>query len=165
MRKVLRRGAPVRSATEQYTIHALACGFPSSVIHIPKPIHLESRVSYTMEEVYAHMKIPPDMYPKIPELFVALLEFQQYMVDHGYWAYGYTVLVSMGKFYLVDFGQFGSIDGGYVRFPKNKTIHRLYDLQSYFDLQLTVDPTAPDAEVEKIDVPFSMDPDVTVVFT
>jgi hypothetical protein len=165
VRKVLRRGAIARSMTEQYAIHTLAYQFQSSVIHIPKPDCLESPVSYTMEEVYAHMLLPTDMYPKIPELFVALLEFQQYMVGQGYWAYGYNVLVSMGKFYIVDFSQFGSIDGNYVRFPKNKTIHRLSDLQTYFDLQLTVDPTAPDAEVEKIDAPFSMDPDVSVVFT
>ncbi len=165
VRKVLRRGAMARSMTEQYAIHSLAHQFQSSVIHIPKPGRLESSVSYTMEEVYAHMLLPTDMYPKIPELFVALLEFQQYMVGHGYWAYGYNVLVSMGKFYIVDFSKFGSIDGSYVRFPKNRAIHRLSDLQTYFDLQLTVEPSAPDAEAEKIDAPFSMDPDVSVVFT
>lgn len=156
VQKIIKRRAPVRSAPEQYEIHAVAAEFVSDVIKIPKPHAVVSKQSYTMEHIYDAVKVPQNDYLKIPQLFVALLEFQQYMNTRGYWAYGYTVLTAWGRFYLVDFSGFGAIDGHYVKFPKNRTIHRLCDLQGYFELELP-------SETEKIEAPFHMDPDLVVI--
>lgn len=154
--KIIKRLAPVRSAHEQYEIHKIATEFVSDVVKIPKVHDIVSKQSYTMEHLYDFAQVRPSDYAKIPQLFVALLEFQQFMKDRGYWAYGYSVLVTWGKFYVVDFSGFGAIDGHYVKFPKNKTIYRLCDLQGYFELELH-------SEMEKIEAPFPMDPDVAVI--
>lgn len=154
--KIIKHRAPVRSAPEQYEIHVVAAEFISDVIKIPKPYSIVSKQSYTMEHIYDTVKVQQNDYAKIPQLFVALLEFQQFMNDRGYWAYGYSVLTAWGKFYLVDFSGFGSIDGAYVKFPKNRTIHRLCDLQGYFELELP-------SETEKIEAPFPMDQDLVVI--
>ena len=154
--KIIKRRAPVRSAPEQYDIHKIAEGFVSDIITIPKVHNLVSRQSYTMEHIYDTVKVNPDDYMRIPNLFVALLEFQQFMTERGYWAYGYSVLATLDKYYLVDFSGFGAIDGYYVKFPKNATVHRLCDLQGYFELELP-------SKTEKIEAPFPMDPEVVVI--
>jgi hypothetical protein len=154
--KIIKQRALVRSAPEQYEIHKIAEEFTSDIMTIPKVYNLVSKQSYTMEYIYDTVKVNPGDYMRTPNLFVALIEFQQFMMERGYWAHGYNVLAALGRYYLVDFSGFGAIDGDYVKFPKNATIHRLCDLQGYFELELP-------SESEKIDVPFPMDPDLVAI--
>lgn len=112
--KVVHYNSQVRSAYEQFEIHTYASDFKSHLLHIPKPYRLVDEFSYLMEHVYEADVFD---YKENRALIEELLKFTSFMIDLGYFPYGYSVLRTVkNKFYLVDFSRFGSIDKGNVRF-------------------------------------------------
>jgi hypothetical protein len=141
LRKTIKRGAPVRSSTEQFAIHSLASMFSNPYIQVVKPLNLESSRSYTMEHIWEYVVIPEQEYSKFPNLFVALMEFQQYMALRGYWAWGYKVLWNQQKCYIVDYSRFGTIDRDRVRFPDERGLRSVENIEERFHLVAV--PAAP----------------------
>lgn len=134
MRKTVKRRAPVRSAVEQYSIHNLAYMFHHPHLKTVKPLELESARSYTMEQLYEGVIIPERDYSKFPDLFVGLMEFQQYMAHRGYWAWGYKVIWNGKVCILLDYSRFGTIDRDRVRFPGERVLRSVDNIEERFHL-------------------------------
>jgi hypothetical protein len=138
VKRILKSG--VRSATEQYEIHKIACDFKHELLRAPCVGELLDSKSYSMEQIYEYHKLHPfilDMYPPLKE---ALRAYSDYMKSHGYFPYGYTILISDLKFIIIDFSQYGSIQGDRVYFKHLKRIlplsvgQELYDTPSYMNI-------------------------------
>jgi hypothetical protein len=162
VRKRINRGAHVRSAKEQFMIHSLAYEYKHPHITTVKPLMVESAKSYIMEELPDFARIIPETSYNIHiDLFTGLMEFQQFMVQRGYWPYGYTVMLvpSVDKCYILDYSQFGTIDRDRVRFPGEPYLRTTCDIEDRFPLAVgppaeSLGPmTSPllDLTLEKID--------------
>lgn len=124
--KKMKRGAPVRSAVEQYEIHCIANRFVSPILKIPKAYELFGTDSYSMEHILPHGEfIPFQHYKQFPGLMCELNRFFGYMVSEGYFPYKFTILYYPGDiFILLDFSLFGSYNNGMVKFK-----HRIRPVQ------------------------------------
>lgn len=122
IRKIVKRGAQVRSAYDQYTIHLFACTFDSCILHFPK-VYAHSDNSYTMEHHFDLVYVPEEEYTKHPLLISELIRFFQYMTSNGYWPTGFSVFQTGSTYLLLDFSRFGYTDGRFVRFPKQRIFY------------------------------------------
>lgn len=139
VRKIVRPGQYTRSAREQYEIHEHAVQFPSAILRVP-PVHtLESRQSYIMYEIPLNcVRIPNDTHGDHPVLIAELIQFYDYMASFGYFAYGFTIFQTGSAYILLDFSQFGSIQGEYVRFPGLQTRFHIHDAFAIFGIRVTI---------------------------
>ena len=115
--KSVKRGAPVRSATEQHTIHSIAAQYSSPILRIPRVYECVSHRAYIMEHVAPGHFVPPCLY-KNGEMFLEELNrFFKYMLQEGYFPYNFTILYHEDNtFSLLDFSQFGTVADGLVKF-------------------------------------------------
>lgn len=148
VRKVVKRGAPVRSAAEQFMIHSLAYTFVHPHIKTVKPICVESPRAYTMEQIYEGLLIPESDYQKHSELYVGLMEFQQFMAVRGYWPWGYKILWNGHTCFILDFSNFGTIDRDRIQFPKDKHRRTVGDVDDRFPL--VIRPESPALTLELV---------------
>jgi hypothetical protein len=141
----------VRSAVEQWEIHSLALHFESPVLYIPKLYNLESAGAYTMEQFYDGKLLNTDEYYGHAFLMSELERFKRYMISCGYWPFGFKVFHDgrHGRYILIDFSRFGTIDGGQVKFPK---IKKLFTLQEAEDTLWTYYPVKTHYEEIKEDL-------------
>jgi hypothetical protein len=122
--KIVGRGANVRSAREQYEIHTYAYEFKSDILKIPKPECLIDSNSYLMEHVPQAYFLDPRAYRTDHPFLHELNRFYHHMISLGYYPHGFTVLNhTNGTYTLLDFSQFGSVQGGMIRFK-----HLLYPI-------------------------------------
>ena len=128
--KSIRSGCKTRSAVEQFQIHSYAYSFASDILHIPKPVSIVDRKSYTMEEFETGVFVHPDTYFHSSTLFDEVIRFYKYMMDAGYWPYGYTIYkYNTTQYVLCDFSGFGTIQGQCVKFPKDPRVYALKDME------------------------------------
>jgi hypothetical protein len=139
--KKVRKGAPVRSATEQHTIHELAAQFCSPVLKIPRVYDLIDSKSYIMEHRPPGNYVPSQAYKGHQILIQELVRFYQFMVNSGYYPFGFTILQHPdGTYSLFDFGQFGSVEKDHVKFKHLiKPIHNLLADRIYGILNFLLD--------------------------
>lgn len=138
IRKIRRRGTPVRSIREQYDIHQLAYMFESPVLKIACPYTCDAE-GYVMDCILdCECKIAPSGYCHIPELFSVLVEFYIYMLNNGYFPRDYTILKQGALYYIVDFSRFGTMDRNRIRFPKDKRIYSLQEAVESYGLRMYV---------------------------
>lgn len=150
--KTVRRGALVRSATEQHTIHSIAAQFLSPLILIPSVYEIVDRCSYIM----AHM--PPGHYVRT-ELFKTNMEFlselnrfYKYMMAEGYYPYNFTILYhTWGQFTLMDFSQFGTYQEGLVQFKHLKGPIDLFTAERHYGILSFIVSSADLADLGKIE--------------
>jgi len=169
IRKTKKRGAPVRSATEQFLIHEVAYEFKSSTLLIPKPFRIEGN-SYTMEQFWTGSVLPMNCMYVFPLLIAELRRFKEFLYTKNLYPVGFKILQInhesietweripfSGPIYgLVDFSRFGIIQGPYVKIPKvdvvllNKLdpIFELYFL-SFLPLQNSIENTEDTEVVEE----------------
>jgi len=121
----------VRSAVEQWDIHTHALLFDSPVLYIPKLYNLESAGAYTMEQFYDGILLKDEDYYLHAHFMSELERFKHHMIDCGYWPFGFKVFYDsrQGRYILIDFSRFGTIDHGQVRFPKIKKIFSLEEAE------------------------------------
>ena len=120
--KKVKRGAPVRSAFEQYEIQRLANGFVSSALCIPIAHELYSTDGYIMEHMPpGGVFIPSSSYKYFPTLIEEFNKFFCYMVHNGYFPYKFSILCYPDNtFVLLDFSQFGAVQRGLIKFKHIK---------------------------------------------
>ena len=147
----------VRSAVEQWEIHSHALRFESPVLYIPKLYNLESAVAYTMEQFYEGKLLHHEEYYGHSFFMSELERFKRYMIDCGYWPFGFKVFHDSrrGRYILIDFSRFGTIDRRQVRFPKIKQMFTLDEaedvLWTYYPVkQTTVYEELQDEELDDI---------------
>lgn len=115
--KIVGRGSNVRSGQEQYEIHTYAYEFKSDILKIPKPECLINPNSYLMEHVPQAYFFDPRSYRSDHPFLHELNKFYHHMISRGYYPHGFTVLNhTNGTYTLLDFSQFGSVQGGIIRF-------------------------------------------------
>lgn len=121
----------VRSAVEQWEIHKLALLFESPLLYIPQLYNLESAGAYTMEQFYEGQLLAPEDYYYNSFFMSELERFKRHMIECGYWPFGFKVFHDNrhGRYILIDFSRFGSIDRGRIRFPKIKQIFTLEEAE------------------------------------
>lgn len=123
----------LRSANEQYTIHEIAHMFESNTIKIPKPLYVVDNSSYIMEEFKHGTFVRPDTYYHTYALFIELKRFYAFMIQHGYWPYNFVIFrYDLSKFVMFDFSGFGTIQGIYVKFPKDRRMYTFKEAERKF---------------------------------
>jgi hypothetical protein len=141
----------VRSAVEQWEIHKLALLYESPLLYIPQLYNLETAGAYTMEQFYDGKLLKDEDY-YVHSFFMSELErFKRHMIACGYWPFGFKIFHDnrSGRYILIDFSRFGSIDRGRVRFPK---IQKIFTLEEAEDTLWTYYPvTQPVVRDELLD--------------
>lgn len=133
--KTVRRGAPVRSAAEQHTIHNIAAQFFSPLILIPRVYELLDARSYLMDHVAPGHYVRTDIYKTNMNFIQELNRFYKYMIAEGYYPFNYTILYhETGQFTLMDFSQFGTYQGGAVRFKHLKQPIDLFEAERHYGM-------------------------------
>jgi len=124
--KYVKRGAPVRSAAEQFTIQADASQFESAILYIPKPVALESR-AYTMPMIYNAIRVPIPYYSMCKPVLYEIVRFIGFMLKRNYFLHSFTILYDMTqeRFALIDFSHCGFIQGTAVRFPQDENTYSI----------------------------------------
>ncbi len=135
IRKIRKRGARVRSAYDQYTIHCISYDFVSDVLKIPKP-HSYDEDSYVMDQFHDACYIPERQYSTFPSLVVALLSYTQYMISNGYWPYKYSIFRCGAQFFLIDMSRYGYIDSNRVKFPKDPTAYTMDEATAFYGMRM-----------------------------
>jgi hypothetical protein len=124
--KYVKRGAPVRSAAEQFTIQRDATEFVSEILYVPKPINLNSR-SYTMEFM-THIRFIPEAYYSMSEMLLReLIRFTAFMIRKHYFINSCNVYYDYmhKRFIVFDFSQVGFMEGTRVRFPHDTNTYSI----------------------------------------
>ncbi len=139
----------VRSAVEQWEIHSLALHYDSPILYIPKLYNLESPGAYTMEQFYEGKLLNHEEYYGHAFFMSELERFKRHMVSCGYWPFGFKVYhdARRGRYILIDFSRFGTIDRGLVKFPK---IKKVFTLEEAEDTLWTYYPVKPQTHYEEI---------------
>ena len=107
IRKRVKPGSKVLSATDQFEIHQIASLFQSSLFTILPPLELESHRSYTMpylmDVCYFDLENNGDFFQR------EYCRFCDFMMGEGYFPFGNKVLFSQGKLHIIDFSHYGMI--------------------------------------------------------
>ncbi len=88
-----------------------------------------------MQHIYGGVLIRSSYYHEHPDLYDALEEYMNYMIDEGYFPYGYDIYrVYDGTYVLLDFSNFGTVSNMQVRFKKYKAPMYLGLAHAHFGL-------------------------------
>lgn len=139
LEKYVKRGAPVRSAAEQFTIQRDAAEFVSDMLYIPKPIRLDSR-SYTMEFM-THIRFVPEAYYSMSEMLLReLIRFTGFMIRRHYFLSSCKVYYDYKdkRFIILDFSQIGFIEGTRVRFPHDKNTYSIDEADNRYGTSIVL---------------------------
>ena len=133
--KTVKRGASVRSATEQHAIHTIAAQYFSPILRIPRVYECVSNHTYVMEHVPPGHFVSPTFY-KNGELFLEELNrFFKYMLSEGYFPYNFTILYHEDHtFSLLDFSQFGTYANEFVKFKHLIHPIHLFEAERHFGI-------------------------------
>lgn len=135
VRKKILPGKMLHSAVTQFEIHRKAFEFKSNLLFIPEPLTIESAYSYTMKQIYEYRILTVNEYIQHIAFFLELCRYKQFMIDAGFWPRGFTVACnSVGQFMLFDFSDYGIIDKGYVKFPREKVRYTLDAADAKFSI-------------------------------
>ena len=133
--KSVRRGAPVRSAAEQHTIHTIAAQFFSPLICVPVVYDLIDRNAYIMSHAPPGHYVRSEFYKSNMHFLQELNKFYKHMMAEGYYPYNYTVLYhETGHFTLLDFSQFGTYQEGLVQFKHLKRPISLFEAERHYGI-------------------------------
>jgi len=137
--KYVKRGAPVRSAAEQFTIQRDATEFVSELLYIPKPINLNSR-SYTMEFMRDIMFVPEECYSMSELLLRELIRFTAFMIHKHYFITSCNVYYDCNhnRFVVFNFSQTGFIDNMRVRFPHDTNTYSIYEADMRYGTSIVI---------------------------
>ena len=124
--KYVKRGSPVLSAAEQFTIQRDATRFESELIYIPTPYELNSR-SYTMDMIPNIVRVPIIYYAAYPVLLHEIVRFIAFMLRNNYFVHSFDLLYdrTQQRFAIVDFSHCGFIQGTAVRFPHDDNTYSI----------------------------------------
>jgi hypothetical protein len=122
VKRCVHRLARVHSARTQAEIHAIALGFPSNILYIPKLYDVAD--SWYETEFIIHETnnlLTHNAFHKYPKLFVELFRFKDYMMKEGYFLRGIKLCrLTEEQWALFDFSRFGIVNKNRVKFPKDK---------------------------------------------
>jgi len=150
--KTIRRGAPVRSAVEQHSIHCIAAQFFSPLIVIPPVYELLDRCSYLMSHIPPGRYVRTEIFKTDMKFLGELNSFYKFMMAEGYYPFNYTVLYhEWGQFSLIDFSQFGTYQDGLVQFKHLKSPISLFDAERHYGILSFVVTTELVIDSEKIE--------------
>ena len=129
--RVLKRrkhGVPVHGAGVEAEIHRIAYQFPTKYLTIPNVYEVVDTKSYIMDSVFIDDGVPDYLSGRThsTEICNELIDFANYMIDEGYFPYGFTVFLTTPKPLLFDFSMFGIIDKDTVRFPNIHEHHERF---------------------------------------
>ena len=125
---ILSHDAYVRSATEQYQIHSIACEFESTCLRAPKLHTLIDHESYIMHEVEYGDVLSRKDYKSDLRLLNELVRFYGYMIQAGYYPYSYTIIRHDSAYTILDFSQFGTVQRSKVLFKHIDMPVELYQM-------------------------------------
>jgi hypothetical protein len=151
--KTVRRGSPVRSATEQHTIHNIAAQFFSPLIFIPRVHELIDTRSYLMDHVAPGHYLRTDFYKTNMHFIQELNRFYKHMIAEGYYPFNYTILYhETGQYTLMDFSQFGTYQDGAVQFKHLKKPINLFEAERHYGILSFLVTTEIVLDSEKIEI-------------
>lgn len=135
IQKNILRGSNVRSAVEQYEIHCQAYEFQSDVLKIPRPECLCGTYCYVMEAAPSGYYFDARNYRRDHAFLHELNRFYHHMISRGYYPHGFTCLDhTNGTYSLLDFSQFGSVQGGMIRFKHLASPINMLDAEKSYGL-------------------------------
>lgn len=127
VKKTVRRGARVHSATEQFRIQSIASLYESKWFSVPKPLSLDvSPRSYAMPEVIdCHIMSRSEVMVYMDftiEMEAAWTQYVLHMIKEGYFVRGSKILrCNEGTpFQILDMSLYGTIQGDLVKFPDER---------------------------------------------
>jgi len=144
--KYVKRGAPVRSAAEQFTIQLDATQFESHILYVPKPVAFERR-SYTMPMISKGFYVPSQYYSTCKPLLYEIVRFIGFMLKRHYFLHSFTIIYDtiQERFALLDFSRCGFIQGTAVRFPRDDNTYSIDEADTKYgfpiDMNLLYDCT------------------------
>jgi hypothetical protein len=116
IQKIVYSGRGVHSATTQHAIHSFALQYESNVLYIPK-VYSCSANYYVMEHLVLTHRVAQHDYFADPVLARELCQFFVFMFNGGYYPFGFSIALNdMGKYVLIDFSQFGHVQGAQIKF-------------------------------------------------
>jgi len=133
IKRIVRRG--MRSAREQYEIHKIATDFKHPILRIPSISSMIDDKSYSMEQIYAYQKIHPILMCMNTVLKDGMVDYYNYMIKCGYFPYGHTILFTGLHIVIIDFSQYGTIQGERVYFKHIHDYVNLSDAQIQFGVE------------------------------
>jgi len=143
LRKTVRRGAKVNSASTQYEIHRLASDFRSQWLCILPPHSLDSSHSYTIIEHQDCDPLPTtlvaDLLADIAYLNEDYVAFKNHMLREGYFVRDSCLLrrqtvTTHPPLFLIDVSLYGAVQGGLVRFPDLPWTYTLFQAELLYGI-------------------------------
>jgi len=135
--KRVKTGAPVLSATQQFTIQLVASQFVSDILYIPKPLSILDFYTYSMDMICDYKLINPDLLLDTLPVLKEIIRFLNFMISNNYYVCGFHMLLdAQNRIALIDFSHVGIFSGNMntanplfpiIKFPKDKKLYTFHD--------------------------------------